>query len=95
MGRQTAFAFLLNNNLLYVDYYFMGDYALGDIETCLHESYDVVYDCARPLFEGRCLLSEFKSPTFAEQHDLVGAALIMRESIICYKEKTIIVYRRR
>ena len=94
MGGQTAFGFYDSDAKL-VSYYFMGDSAMNDIETYLHEPYEVMKDCARPMFVGNCLLDEFKSSEFADNNDLVGAVMILPESMVCYKEKTIIIYRRR
>jgi hypothetical protein len=95
MGGQSAFAFIDPYDPQRVDYYFMGDYALGDIESYLHEPYNVMYDCGKTLFQGNCTIEEFKSRKFADEHDLVGAAIIMPDSIVCFKMKTIMIYRRR
>lgn len=95
MGGQTAFAFIDPYDPQRVDYYFMGDSALGDIESYLHEPYNVMYDCGKTLFQGNCTIQEYKSRNFAEDHDLVGAAIIMPDSIVCFKMKTIVIYRRR
>jgi len=94
MGGATAFGFYDNDAKL-VSYYFMGDSAMEEIETYLHKPYEVMKDCARSMFEGNCLLDDFKSSEFAQEHDLVGAIMILPDSMVCYKEKTIIIYRRR
>ena len=94
MGGQTAFGFYDNNTKL-VSYYFMGDSALNDIDTYVLEPYNVLYDSAKPLFEGWCLIEDFKSSAFQEQHDLVAAVLIMPGSIVCYKLKSISITKKR
>jgi mRNA-degrading endonuclease YafQ of YafQ-DinJ toxin-antitoxin module len=94
MGGQSAFGFYDADAHL-VSYYFMGDYAIRDIKKYLKEPYNVLKDCARPMFEGNCLLDEFKSQKFQDEHDLVGAVLIMRDCIICYDQDSIVVYRKR
>lgn len=95
MGGQTAFAFLDPYDPQRVNYYFMGDYALNDIKKYLMEPYNVMKDCAKPLFNGNCTIQRFKSRKFQEEHDLVGASIIMPESIVCYDMNTIVIYRRR
>jgi hypothetical protein len=95
MGGQTAFAFLDPYDPGRVDYYFMGDYAINDIKKYLKEPYNVMKDCAQVLIEGNCTLQEYKSSAFAEEHDLVGACLIMPESFVVYDAETIVIYRRR
>lgn len=94
MGGQTAFGFYDPDAKL-VSYYFMGDYALGDIKMLLKEQYKILYDCAQPLIKGNCLLSEFKSSAFADEHDLVGAVMILPDSMVAYDAETIVIYKRR
>ena len=95
MGGQTAFAFLDSYDPQRVNYYFMGDYALGDIRKYLMEPYHVMKDCAAPLINGSCTIEEYKSRKFQDEHDLVGAAVIMPDSIVVYDAETIVIYRRR
>jgi hypothetical protein len=78
-----------------VDYYFMGDSALADIRKYLKEPYRVMKDCAKPLFKGNCTLQEYKSREFQDEHDLVGACIILPDSIVCYDQDTIVIYRKR
>ena len=94
MGGQTAFGFYDSDSKL-VSYYFMGDYALNDIETYVLEPYNVLYDSAKLLFEGWCPIEEFKSSAFQDEHDLVAAVLIMPGSIVCYKLKSISIIKKR
>jgi hypothetical protein len=94
MGGQTAFGFYDSDAKL-VSYYFMGDYALNDIETYVLEPYNVLYDSAKLLFEGWCPIEEFKSSAFQDEHDLVAAVLIMPGSIVCYKLKSISIIKKR
>lgn len=95
MGGQTAFAFIDPSDSHRVDYYFMGDYALADIKMYLKEPFKVMKDCAKPLFKGNCTLQEYKSREFQEDHDLVGACIILPDSIVVYDAETIVIYRRR
>jgi len=95
MGGQSAFAFLDSHDPQRVNYYFMGDYAINDIKRYLMEPYKVMKDCANPLFKGNCTIQEYKSREFAEEHDLVGACIIMPDSIVCYDSETIMIYKRR
>lgn len=95
MGGQTAFAFIDVDDHKRVNYYFMGDYALGDIKKYLKESFNVMKDCAKPLFEGNCTIEEYKSQKFAEEHDLVGACIILADCIVCHDQDTTVTYRRR
>jgi hypothetical protein len=95
MGGQVAFAFIDPSDSKRVDYYFMGDYSLGEIETYLHESYKVMKDCGTTLFEGNCTLDEYNSKKFQEDHDLVGACIILPDCIVLHKQHTIVTYRRR
>lgn len=94
MGGQTAFGFYDQDAKL-VSYYFMGDSALGDIKTYLKEPYKVLWDCAKPLIKGNCLLHEFKSSAFQEEHDLVAAVMILPDSFVAFDADTIVIYRRR
>lgn len=94
MGGQTAFGFYDNDTKL-VSYYFMGDYALNDIKKYLKEPYNVIRDCAAPLLNGNCTIQEYKSREFREEHDLVGACIILPDSIVCYDSESIVIYRRR
>jgi hypothetical protein len=94
MGGQTAFGFYDNDTKL-VSYYFMGDYAVNDIKSYVLEPYNVMKDAAQPLIEGCCSIEEFKSSEFHEEHDLVCAAMILPESIVCYDAKTIVIYKKR
>jgi hypothetical protein len=73
----------------------MGEDAMNDIEAYLNEPYNVLWDCSNPLVCGTCTVSEFKSSEFREKHDLVGACVIQPGSIVCYKQKAIIIYRKR
>jgi hypothetical protein len=95
MGGQSAFAFLDPYDPQRVNYYFMGDSALDDIRKYLKEPYNVMYDCGKTLFEGSCTVQEYKSRKFQDDHDLVGACVIMPDSIVCYDHETIVIYRRR
>jgi hypothetical protein len=94
MGGQSAFGFYDQDAHL-VSYYFMGDSALNDIRMLLREPYNVLKDTARPLFEGNCLLDEFKSEKFANEHDLVGAVMILPDSILCFHTDAVVIYKRR
>ena len=95
MGGQTAFAFLDSYDPQRVNYYFMGDSAMNDIKKYLMEPYNVMKDCAKPLFKGNCTLEEYKSREFQDEHDLVGAIIIMPDSIVVYDQETIVIYKRR
>jgi hypothetical protein len=95
MGGQTAFAFIDPTNSHRVNYYFMGDYAINDIRNYVMEPFKVMQDCAQPLFCGNCTLEEYKSAMFAEEHDLVGACLILVDCIVCYDQNTVVKYSRR
>jgi len=55
----------------------------------------VIRDVARPLIKGNCLLEEFKSKAFHEEHDLVWAALIMEDSIVCYDQHYVVIMKKR
>ena len=94
MGGQTAFGFYDQAAKL-VSYYFMGDSAMNDIKKLLREPYNVLWDCAQPLIQGNCLLDEFKSRHFQDEHDLVAAVLILPDSFVAYDTETIVIYRRR
>lgn len=94
MGGQTAFGFYDNDTKL-VWYYFMGDSAVNDIDLYVLEPYNVLYDSAKPLFEGCCSIEEFKSSEFQDEHDLVAAAMILPGSIVCYKLKCISITKKR
>jgi len=94
MGGQTAFGFYDQDAKL-VSYYFMGDSAMNDIKVLLKEPYNVLWDCAKPLFNGNCLLSEFKSREFQDEHDLVASVMILPDSFVAYEAETIVVYKRR
>jgi hypothetical protein len=94
MGGQTAFG-LYDPDAKLVSYYFMGDSAMNDIKTLLKEPYNVLYDCAQPLIQGNCLLDEFKSREFQDEHDLVAAVLILPDSFVAYDADTIVIYKRR
>ena len=94
MGGQTAFGFYDNDTKL-VSYYFMGDYAVNDIELYVLEPYNVLYDSAKPLFEGCCSIEEFKSSEFQDEHDLVCAAMILPGAIVCIKPKCISITKKR
>jgi hypothetical protein len=95
MGGQSAFAFIDPSDSHRVDYYFMGDSAMNDIKSYLKEPFKVMKDCARPLFVGNCTVQEYKSSAFAEDHDLVGACIILPDCIVCYDAETTVTYRRR
>jgi hypothetical protein len=95
MGGQSAFAFIDPSDSHRVDYYFMGDYAINDIKKYLKEPYNVMYDCGKTLFEGNCTVKEYKSRKFQEEHDLVGACIILHDCIVCCDLETIVIYRRR
>ena len=94
MGGQSAFAFIDSYDPQRVNYYFMGDSALNDIKKYVKEPYNVMKDCATSLFEGNCSIEEFKSAKFQEDNDLVAAAIIMPDSIVCYDMETIVIYRK-
>jgi len=95
MGGQSAFAFLDPCDPQRVEYYFMGDSAIADIKKYLKEPYNVMKDCAKALLDGNCTIQRYKSREFQEEHDLVGACIIMPDSIVCYDLETIVIYRRR
>jgi hypothetical protein len=94
MGGQTAFGFYDSDAKL-VSYYFMSDYAVNDIKKLLREPYNVLVDTAQPLIQGNCLLDEFKSRDFQNEHDLVAAVMILPESFVAYDSDTIIIYKKR
>ena len=94
MGGQTAFGFY-DQDAKMVSYYFMSDSALGDIKMLLREPYHVLWDCAKPLIKGNCLLHEFKSSEFQEEHDLVAAVVILPDSFVAFDADTIVIYKRR
>jgi hypothetical protein len=73
----------------------MGDSAIADIKKYLKEPYHVMKDCAKALLDGNCTIQQYKSREFQEEHDLVGACIIMPDSIVCYDLETIVIYRRR
>jgi hypothetical protein len=73
----------------------MGDSAIADIKKYLKEPYNVMKDCAKALLDGNCTIQRYKSREFQEEHDLVGACIIMPDSIVCYDLETIVIYRRR
>ena len=95
MGGRSAFAFIDPSDSHRVDYYFMGDSALGDIKAYLKEPFKIMKDCAKPLFVGNCTVQEYKSKNFQDDHDLVGACIILPDCIVCYDAETIVIYRRR
>ena len=94
MGGQTAFAFYDNDTHL-LSYWFMRDLGPLDFTGYLHEPFQVIKDVARPLIKGHCLLEEFKSRKFHEQHDLVWAAVIMEGSIVCHNHQYTIIMKKR
>lgn len=61
----------------------------------LDEPMNVIKDVARPLLQGNCLLDEFKSEAFQDEHDLVWAAVILPESIVCYNHQYTIIMKKR
>jgi hypothetical protein len=93
MGGQTAFAYLNEMNLL--SYWFMRDMNPLEFANYLNEPLQVIKDVARPLIKGHCLLEEFKSAKFHEEHDLVWAAVIMEGSIVCHNHQYTIIMRKR
>uniref|UniRef100_A0A6C0AJX5 Uncharacterized protein n=1 Tax=viral metagenome TaxID=1070528 RepID=A0A6C0AJX5_9ZZZZ len=93
MGGQTAFAYLNEMNLL--SYWFMRDMGPLEFAHYLNEPLSVIKDVARPLIKGHCLLEEFKSEKFQEEHDLVWAAVIMEGSIVCYDHQYTIIMKKR
>jgi hypothetical protein len=93
MGGQTAFAYLNEMNLL--SYWFMRDMNPLEFANYLNEPLSVIKDVARPLIKGHCLLEEFKSEKFQEDHDLVWAAVIMEGSIVCYDHNYVIIMKKR
>jgi hypothetical protein len=94
MGGQVAFGFYDDNTKL-ISYYFMGDYAINDLKTYLLERYNVLFDIAQTMFEGKCTLKDYKSQEFQEEHDLVAAVVIMPDSIVCYDHQAVTVMRKR
>lgn len=94
MGGQTAFGFYDSDARL-VSYYFMGDFAMNDIKSLLREPYAILVDCAKRLIQGNCLLDEFKSAAFQDEHDLVAAVMILPESFVAYDRESIVIYRKR
>ena len=94
MGGQTAFAYYDNDTHL-LSYWFMRDMGPLEFAHYLDEPMNVMKDVARPLLKGHCLLEEFKSEKFQEEHDLVWAAVIMPEAIVCYNYQYTIIMKKR
>ena len=94
MGGQTAFAYYDNDTRL-LSYWFMRDMNPLEFVNYLNEPINVIRDVARPLIKGNCLLEEFKSKAFQEEHDLVWAALIMEDSIVCYDQHYVVIMKKR
>jgi len=94
MGGQTAFAYYDNDTRL-LSYWFMRDMNPLEFAGYLNEPINVIRDVARPLIKGNCLLEEFKSEAFQEEHDLVWAAIIMPDCIVCYNGNYVITMKKR
>ena len=94
MGGQTAFAYYDNDTHL-LSYWFMRDMNPLEFANYLNDPLNVIKDSARLLLEGHCLLEEFKSKAFHEEHDLVWAAVIMEGSIVCYDQNYVIIMKKR
>jgi hypothetical protein len=94
MGGQTAFAYYDSDARL-LSYWFMRDMNPLEFAHYLEEPYNVMVDVARPMIAGNCLLEEFKSAKFHEEHDLVWAAVILPGSIVCYNAEHIIIMKKR
>jgi hypothetical protein len=94
MGGQVAFGFYDDKTKL-ISYYFMGDYAINDLKTYLLEPYNVLFDIGQTMFEGKCTLKEYKSQEFSDEHDLIGAVVIMPDSIVCYDHQAVTIMRKR
>jgi hypothetical protein len=73
----------------------MGDYAINDLKTYLLEPYNVLFDIGQTMFEGKCTLKEYKSQEFSDEHDLIGAVVIMPDSIVCYDHQAVTIMRKR
>jgi len=94
MGGQTAFAYYDNDSQL-LSYWLMRDMNPLEFINYLNEPLHVIKDVARPLLKGNCLLDEFKSRAFQEEHDLVWAAIILPESIVCYNRQYTLILKKR
>ena len=94
MGGQTAFAYYDNDSQL-LSYWLMRDMNPLEFINYLNEPLHVIKDVARPLLKGNCLLDEFKSAKFQEEHDLVWAAIILPESIVCYNRQYTVIMKKR
>lgn len=94
MGGQTAFAYYDSDARL-LSYWFMRDMGPLEFANYLNEPLNVIRDVARPLLQGNCLLEEFKSKAFHDEHDLVWAAIIMPECIVCYNHDYVITMKKR
>jgi hypothetical protein len=94
MGGQTAFAYYDTDSQL-LSYWLMRDMNPLEFAAYLNEPLHVIKDVARPLLKGNCLLDEFKSKEFHEEHDLVWAAIILPESIVCYDQHYTIIMKKR
>jgi hypothetical protein len=94
MGGQTAFAYYDSDAQL-LSYWFMRDMGPLEFVGYLNEPLNVIKDVARPLLQGNCLLDEFKSAKFQEEHDLVWVAVILPESIVCYDKEHVIIMKKR
>ena len=94
MGGQTAFAYYDNDTQL-LSYWFMRDMGPLEFAHYLNEPLSVIKDVARPLLKGHCLIEEFKSKEFQEEHDLVWAAIILPESIVCYNHQYTVIMKKR
>lgn len=94
MGGQTAFAYYDGDTHL-LSYWFMRDMNPLEFANYLNDPLHVIKDVARPLIQGNCLLDEFKSEKFQDEHDLVWAAVIMEGSIVCYNHQYTIIMKKR
>jgi len=94
MGGQTAFAYYDNDARL-LSYWFMCDMGPIEFANYLNEPLNVIKDVARPLIKGNCLLEEFKSKEFQDEHDLVWAAIIMPDCIVCYNNNLVVTMKKR
>jgi len=94
MGGQTAFAYYDSDTQL-LSYWFMRDMGPLEFAHYLDEPFHVIKDVARPLINGHCLLEEFKSKEFQDEHDLVWAAVIMEGSIVCYNHQYTVIMKKR
>lgn len=94
MGGQTALGYYDSDAHL-VSYWFMRDMSPLELTEYLREPYNVMKDVARPLLAGNCLLEEFKSRAFQDEHDLVWAVMVLPESMVCYNRDYVVIMKKR